>query len=87
MPFDVLVHVLDGEIGNVQSEMTALKSEVSSLQVGSSQGTSTTPPASTTITMVDLISMVQPVIVRVDVTGSGFQASGSGIIRWVYNNQ
>jgi S1-C subfamily serine protease len=71
---------LNGEIGNVQSEMTALKLEVSSLQVGSSQGTSTTPPASTTITMVDLISMVQPVIVRVDVTGSGFQASGSGII-------
>jgi serine protease Do len=30
--------------------------------------------------MVDLIQAIQPVIVRVDVVGAGFQASGSGIV-------
>lgn len=44
------------------------------------QTTSTTQSSSTTMTMADLFSILQPVIVRVDVTGPGFQDSGSGII-------
>jgi serine protease Do len=37
-------------------------------------------PTSTTLTMGDLFTQISPVIVRIDVTGSGFQAAGSGII-------
>jgi serine protease Do len=34
----------------------------------------------TAISMSELFSLIQPVIVRIDVTGDGFQGSGSGII-------
>jgi serine protease Do len=44
------------------------------------QATTAPQPTSTTVTMVDLFTLIQPVIVRVDVIGPGFQASGSGII-------
>jgi S1-C subfamily serine protease len=45
-----------------------------------SQTTSTVTPSTTPLTMGDLFSQIQPIIVWVDVTGQGFTASGSGII-------
>jgi S1-C subfamily serine protease len=53
------------------------------VDAGSVTGPQVTPTvqlSSTTMTMGDLFSLIQPVIVRVDVEGPGFQASGSGII-------
>lgn len=44
------------------------------------QATSAVQPSGTTITMGDLFSLIQPVIVRVNVKGTGFTASGSGIL-------
>ncbi len=49
------------------------------IDAGSTTGpqvTAAVQPSVTTMTMGDLFSLIQPVIVRVDVTGSGFQASG-----------
>jgi serine protease Do len=48
--------------------------------VSALQPTTTTTSGNTLMTMGDLFSRIQPVIVRVDVVGPGFQASGSGII-------
>lgn len=66
-------------------QINRLEEQVNSLnglaQAQTSVSPSATPAASAvSLTMVDLIHLVQPVIVRVDVVGSGFQASGSGII-------
>jgi S1-C subfamily serine protease len=44
------------------------------------QTTTSPQPNAPSLTMGDLFSLITPVIVRVDVTGPGFQASGSGII-------
>jgi S1-C subfamily serine protease len=43
-------------------------------------GTPAVQPTGTPLTMGDVFSLIQPAIVRVDVTGQGFTASGSGII-------
>ncbi len=48
--------------------------------VSASQTLPATQPNVTTMTMGNLFSLIQPVIVRIDDTGPGFQASGSGII-------
>jgi serine protease Do len=42
--------------------------------------TSTAQPTSTTLTMGNVFSLIQPVIVKIDATGPGFQSFGSGII-------
>jgi S1-C subfamily serine protease len=44
------------------------------------QSSSATPSGTALMTMGDLFSLIQPVIVRVDVSGAGFQGSGSGIV-------
>ena len=64
---------LNGEIIDAQAQVAALKSEVSRLQPSGSQ-------SGTSLTMVDLVSAIQPVVVRIEVVGSGFQASGSGVV-------
>ena len=70
---------LSNEMNRTQSEIATLKLAVLSSPAGG-QTTPTTVSGGTTMTMGDLISMIQPVIVRVDVTSSSFKASGSGII-------
>ena len=65
--------MLNSEILAARSQIAALRSDVSKLQPAASVG-------GTSVTMVDLITAIQPVVVRVDVVGSGFQASGSGIV-------
>jgi serine protease Do len=60
------------EISNIKSQLTG------TIPAGAQPYA--TPAASGALTMVDLIHVIQPVIVRIDVTGPGFQASGSGII-------
>lgn len=68
---------LSNEINSARSEIAALRSDVQNLQVGGQPAATTTNPR---ISMIDLITEIQPIIVRVDVTGPGFQASGSGVI-------
>ena len=66
---------LSNQISNAQTQIAALK------PVGLSEQSSTaTTPTPTSLSMVNLIPLVQPTIVRIDVTGPGFKASGSGII-------
>jgi S1-C subfamily serine protease len=48
--------------------------------VNAPQATPAALPTGTTLTMGDLFSLLQPVIVRVDVKGTGFVGAGSGII-------
>jgi S1-C subfamily serine protease len=48
--------------------------------VSGPQVTVTQAPGSTIPTMGDVFSQIQPVVVRIDVSGTGFQASGSGVI-------
>jgi serine protease Do len=81
---------LNRQINDAKSQITGLRLEISSMQTGSapdsspkpsSTPASTAPPSgSSTMTMGDIISLIRPVIVRVDVTGLAFQAYGSGII-------
>ncbi len=71
---------LGNRIGTAQRQIEALKSDVSKLQGSSGQYVPATSSAVSSLTMVDLITAIQPIIVRVDVTGSNFQASGSAII-------
>ncbi len=68
----VLYSRLSSQLNSARTDIERLKASVGLPAVGN--------PSAATMTMVDLISMVQPVIVRVDVEGSGFQASGSGVI-------
>jgi serine protease Do len=68
------------QINNTQSQIAALKSGGTAPIGETSQNNPTTQSVATTMSMVNLLPLVQPVIVRIDVTGSGFQASGSGII-------
>jgi serine protease Do len=63
---------------------TRQASDINQLKSQTKSSNAAAPPSATTptgaLTMVDLIHAIQPVIVRVDVVGPGFQASGSGII-------
>ena len=68
---------LNNKINDTQSKIAALQSPGSTPQSAIPQ---ISPAQATAMTMVDLIAAVQPVIVRVDATGQGFQSSGSGII-------
>ena len=74
-----LYYRLNGKINGVQSQVTFLRPQRLTSQNGTPQLNSIQPQA-TTMTMGDLISAIQPVIVRVDVNGQGFQSSRSGII-------
>jgi serine protease Do len=66
---------LSNQISNTQTQIIALKS------VGlSAPSSAPATPTPTSLSMVNLIPLVQPTIVRIDVTGPGFKASGSGII-------
>jgi serine protease Do len=65
----------EGEINDLKTQTNSLKNVVN--PQGSPAPSAT---GSGAMTMVDLIHAIQPVIVRVDVSGQGFQASGSGII-------
>jgi len=71
---------LSNEIHNMQTQITTLKSENSPVQVMTAQSTPTAQAAATNMNMTVLLPLVQPVVVRVDVTGRSFKASGSGII-------
>jgi S1-C subfamily serine protease len=65
------------EINRLENDLNAVKA------LGASQtnpAASLPSTSSSSLTMVDLIHLIQPVIVRIDVVGAGFQASGSGII-------
>jgi S1-C subfamily serine protease len=64
---------LNSKITDAQAQVAALKTEVAKLQPSASQG-------GISLTMVDLISAIQPLVVRIEVLGSGFQASGSGVV-------
>jgi serine protease Do len=70
--------------GQQSAEISALKSEVSSLRDKPVAGVASTPTASVSSpisnAMVNLIPQIEPCIVRINVTGSGFQAGGSGLI-------
>ncbi len=64
---------LNSEVTDAQAQLAHLKSDIAKLQPSASLG-------GTSLTMVDLISAIQPVVVRIEVVGSGFQASGSGVV-------
>ena len=70
--------ILNTGINSARTEIAALQADIKSLQAGGQPATTTTGTAR--LSMIDLISEIQPIVVRVDVTGSGFQASGSGVI-------
>jgi serine protease Do len=76
------VGVKEASINNTGHLVITL-SNGQSIDAGNVVGTqpaTTSPSGSTAISMADLFSLIQPVIVRIDVTGQGFQGSGSGII-------
>ncbi len=64
---------MNSKVNDAQSQIASLRSEVAKLQPATSATT-------TSLTMVDLITAIQPVVARVDVVGSGFTASGTGVI-------
>ncbi len=70
------------QLENTQSQLSNLMSEVSALQIGQSGSIAYTETSSVnkSIPLGDLILNIQPVIVRLDITGDGFSSSGSGII-------
>jgi serine protease Do len=73
---------LSDEIRNTQSQITALKASPTPVQIAAPTPSPmlTPSPTASNMAMTVLLPLVQPVIVRVDVTGRGFEASGSGII-------
>jgi S1-C subfamily serine protease len=75
----VLYLRLSNSIDRAQSQIETLKSDLSKLQ-GVAPAAAPTTALSAAITMIDLISAVQPVVARVEVTGAGFQASGSAVV-------
>jgi serine protease Do len=71
--------IFTNQINNTQTQVNALKSG-SALPSNVAQSAPTPSVTNTPMSMTNLLPLVQPTIVRVDVTGPGFQASGSGII-------
>ena len=75
------VSSLQGSITTLQGKVDTLQNTVTTLQKNQPQNS---PPATptglpiTSNTMVNLIPQIEPFITRIDVTGSGFVASGSG---------
>jgi serine protease Do len=67
---------LSNEVNDNSTQIASLKS----IDVAAQAVASSPSPTSTSMSMTVLLPVVQPVIVRVDVNGPGFQASGSGII-------
>jgi serine protease Do len=68
---------------NGEGHLILTLSDGKTLDAGSPAGPTVTTTVTTTpavITMGDLFALLRPVIVRVNVTGSGFIASGSGVI-------
>ncbi len=56
---------------------------VTACQIGSAASPSpaaVVPVQATTNSVVDVVKLIEPTVVRIDVTGQGFQASGSGYI-------
>jgi serine protease Do len=86
----VLFANMNSKINDTQTQVAALQARQgnsSTIPVtpqvsspGSTTPTVATSPAQATLTMGDLITLIQPVLVRVNVSGAGFQASGTGII-------
>jgi S1-C subfamily serine protease len=77
----IITVVLALSIGFTGFTYARLSNQITSLKsAGISAPSNVATPTPTSLSMVNLIPLVQPTIVRIDVTGSGFQASGSGII-------
>jgi serine protease Do len=72
----------NSQLENTKSQISDLFSEVSALQSEQSYGVTITNTSTTDnlIPVGDLLLNIQPVIIRLDITGAGFSASGSGII-------
>ena len=64
---------LNNRTNDLQAQVASLRSEMAKLQPATS-------PTAISLTMVDLITAIQPVVARVDVVGPGFTASGTGVI-------
>jgi serine protease Do len=64
---------MNGRVNDIQTQVASLRAELAKLQPGVS-------PSATSLTMVDLITAIQPVVARVDVVAPGFTASGTGVI-------
>ena len=72
---------ITGASVNSYGHLVMTLSNGKTIDAGSVTGSQVTPAAQPSVmTMGNLFSLIQPVIVRVDATGSGFQSSGSGII-------
>jgi serine protease Do len=71
--------IFTNQINNTQAQVAALKSG-GALPSNVAQSAPTPPVSNTPMSMTNLLPLVQPTIVRVDVTGPGFRASGSGIV-------
>jgi len=74
---------INGASINSSGHLILTRSDAQTIDAGNiiaTQTVTTSQPTSTTMSMADLFSAIQPVVVRVDVTGPGFQGSGSGII-------
>jgi serine protease Do len=78
-------------LNDAQSQMAKMKTDITALQgdvrVLKSSATTTSAatgqvlqPAAASNAVVSLISMMNPVMVRIDVSGPGFKAAGSGFI-------
>jgi serine protease Do len=76
---------LQNNLSDLQTSNTTIKTAVTGLQtsVATLQNTPVSSATGTSITgntMVNLIPQIEPVVVRIDISGAGFIASGSGII-------
>jgi serine protease Do len=69
---------LKTDITTLQGDVKVLQSSVMQTSPPSGQAAQTAPPAVNSV--VSLISVITPVVVRIDVTGRGFKAAGSGFI-------
>jgi serine protease Do len=70
-------------VSDLQNTMASLKTTVGNLQTTvSTLQSAPTQPASSAIgsVMINLIPQIEPFIARIDVTGAGFRASGSGVV-------
>ena len=71
------IALLKADITLLQGDVRVLQSSVTATAAAASQTVQAAPPASSSV--ISLISMITPVMVRIDVSG-GFKASGSGFL-------
>ncbi len=64
----------------LNNQLATARLDIATLQTNTAPTTTTPPTGGSNMTMIDLITRVQPVVVRVDVEGASFAASGSGVI-------